>query len=114
MKTLLSISLLTFLFCACNNGAEKQPEQRSQKEEQGAVTNRIDSASLPADNRMIEADEPAIDEAQTDEPTPEPTAEKPSLQGEMPDTSRKQIMEHGAPDKTRNDSVKAAKTKGKF
>jgi hypothetical protein len=32
----------------------------------------------------------------------------------MPDTARRQIIEHGAPDKARNDSVKAAKTKGKF
>ena len=41
------------------------------------------------------------------------TPQKPELT-EMPDTAKRQIIEHGAPDKARNDSVKDAKTKGKF
>jgi len=41
------------------------------------------------------------------------TPQKPEAT-EMPDTAKRQIIEHGAPDKARNDSVKDAKTKGKF
>lgn len=33
---------------------------------------------------------------------------------EKPDNTENQVIEHGAPDQSRNDSVKAAKTKGKF
>lgn len=84
----------------CNSKADKPVEESAVHEPQVTV--------------VQEAEEPNIDGAATEEGGAQPTAEKPGLTGEMPDTSKKVIIEHGAPDKARNDSVKAAKTKGKF
>ncbi len=108
MKSLLSISLLSVLLSVCNG--DKQKEQQP---ENTTASERIDPANLPAENTHTEA-ELTTDGASDDETPAQPTAEKPGLEGEMPDTSKKVIIEHGAPDKARNDSVKAAKTKGKF
>lgn len=110
MKSLLSISLLSILLGAC--GAQK-PEEKKQDLSNSTASERIDPESLPEENEYSEA-ETTIDGASENENAAEPTAEKPALKGEMPDTSAKKVIEHGAPDKARNDSVKAAKTKGKF
>ncbi|MCF8276952.1 MAG: hypothetical protein K9J17_09470 [Flavobacteriales bacterium] len=110
MKSLLSISLLSVLLSVCNSKADKQTETET---EEAAVTTRIDSARLPSENVVMEAAEPAVDGA-IDQPESKPASTKPAYEGTMPDTSVKKIVEHGAPDKARNDSVKAAKTKGKF
>ena len=107
MKSLLSISLLSVLLSFCNTKEKKQEETNA------TASERIDPATMPSDNEHMEA-ETTMDGAKTDETAPSPTAEKPAYNGEMPDTSKKQVIEHGSPDKARNDSVKAAKTKGKF
>ncbi len=92
MKSLLSISLLSLLLNTCGTNAQKQDEAAITEETQ---TDTVSTAVEPQ--------------------TPQPeSATKPAMTSEMPDTSRRQIIEHGAPDKARNDSVKAAKTKGKF
>lgn len=83
----------------CNPKAEPQPEETAPATEQTEVR---------------QADTPVIDGATDSEQATKPTAEKPRLAGEMPDTARRQIIQHGAPDKARNDSIKASKTKGKF
>lgn len=46
-------------------------------------------------------------------PENEPERVKPEAT-ERPDSVRNQVIEHGAPDQSRNDSIKAAKTTGKF
>lgn len=110
MKSLLLISLLSVLLSVCNGNKQKEKEQDLNN---STASERIDPETLPEHNGYSEA-ETTKDGASADEKAPEPTAEKPALQGEMPDTSSKQIIEHGSPDQARNDSVKAAKTKGKF
>lgn len=107
MKTLLLISLLSILLSVCNS------KQKEQQPENTTASERIDPVEMPEENAHSEA-ELTVDGASDEETSPEPTAEKPALEGEMPDTSKKEIIEHGSPDKARNDSVKAAKTKGKF
>ena len=109
MKSLLSISLLSVLLSVCNS----KPETSSDESKEAPVPARIDETKLPEENAIIEAEEPAIDEA-VDEAESKAASTKPKLEGEMPDTSEKNVIEHGSPDKSRNDSVKAAKTKGKF
>lgn len=99
MKSLLLISLLSVLLSVCNNKAEKQPETEAAAQQEQTI--------------VKEAETPVLDGA-VDAPEEKPASEKPERTGEMPDTARRQIIEHGAPDKARNDSVKAAKTKGKF
>lgn len=104
MKSLLSISLLSVLLSMCNS---KSAEESSETPAEAAAPQQ----------EMVQqkADAPNIDGAVDEHaPGPAPAAEKPARQGAMPDTSVKKIIEHGAPDKARNDSVKAAKTKGKF
>jgi hypothetical protein len=108
MKTLLSISLLSIMLSVCNGNKQKE-----QQPENTTASERIDPIEIPAENTHSEA-ELTTDGASDNETSAEPTAEKPALEGEMPDTSKKEVIEHGAPDKARNDSVKAAKTKGKF
>ena len=87
--------------------------QREQQPENTTASERIDPAELPAENTHSEA-ELTTDGASENEAQAEPTANKPAMEGEMPDTTKNAVIEHGAPDKARNDSVKAAKTKGKF
>lgn len=104
MKSLLSISLLSVLLSVCNTkSAEESTETPAETPaaQQEMVQQKADAASI---------------DGATDEhaPGPSPAAEKPARQGAIPDTTVKKIIEHGAPDKARNDSVKAAKTKGKF
>lgn len=94
----------------CNSSAEKQAEQETQE---ATTEARIDSAQLPAENEIIATDEPAVDGA-VDEPENKPASTKPKVEGALPDTSVKKVIEHGAPDKAYNDSVKVSKTKGKF
>ncbi|MCB0755222.1 MAG: hypothetical protein H6602_04045 [Flavobacteriales bacterium] len=108
MKSLLSISLLSILLSVCNGNKQKE-----QQPENTAASERIDPETMPEQNEYSET-ETTMDGASADEKAAEPTAEKPGLQGEMPDTSKKQVIEHGSPDQARNDSVKAAKTKGKY
>ena len=95
----------------CNNSVDKKAE--NVEGEEVVETARIDSNKLPAQNEVITADEPAVDGA-VDEPENKPATTKPKVEGALPDTSVKKVIEHGAPDKAYNDSVKAAKTKGKF
>lgn len=94
----------------CNSSAEKQVELQT---DEPSTVARIDSTELLEENEIISADEPAVDGA-VDEPENKPESAKPKLDGVLPDTSVKKVVEHGAPDKAYNDSVKAAKTKGKF
>jgi hypothetical protein len=108
MKTLLSISLLSIMLSVCNGNKQKE-----QQPENTTASERIDPEAMPEENEFSET-ETTMDGASLNEESPKPTAEKPALEGEMPDTSKKEIIEHGSPDKTRNDSVKDAKTKGKF
>jgi hypothetical protein len=108
MKSLLSISLLSILLSFCNGNKQKE-----QQPENTTASERIDPETLPEENEYTEA-ETTMDGASANEESPEPTAEKPALEGEMPDTSKKEVIEHGSPDQARNDSIKAAKTKGKF
>lgn len=110
MKSLLSISLLSVLLSVCNSKSDKPA---TDKPEEAPVSTRIDETNVPEENEIISAEEPVLDEA-VDEAEEKSTSTKPKYEGEMPDTSEKKIIEHGAPDKARNDSVKAAKTKGKF
>lgn len=110
MKSLLSISLLSVLLSVCNSATEKQAESQT---EEPITETRIDSTQLPEENEIISADGPAVDGA-VDEPENKPESTKPKVEGVLPDTSVKKVVEHGAPDKAYNDSVKAAKTKGKF
>lgn len=100
MKSLLSISILSVVLSMCNQKAEKTPK----------------AETVPATEQTIvrKADAPVLDGATDEEKAAAPTAEKPRLKGAMPDTARRQVIQHGAPDKARNDSVKASKTKGKF
>lgn len=104
MKSLLSISLLSVLLSFCNSKSTKESSESP-----------ADAVAPQQEMVQQKADAPNID-GTTDEhqPGPAPSAEKPARQGAMPDTSVKKIIEHGAPDKARNDSIKAAKTKGKF
>lgn len=110
MKSLLSISLLSILLSVCNGNKSKEKKQDPSN---STASERIDPETLPEENEYSES-EATVDGASANETAPEPTAQKPTLKGEMPDTSRKQVIEHSSPDKARNDSVKAAKTKGKF
>jgi len=107
MKSLLLISTLSVLLSVCNG----KPDISATEEL--PVSTKIDASNVPEENAIISAEQPAIDEA-VDEAESKPASTKPKLDGEIPDTSVKKIIEHGAPDKARNDSVKAAKTKGKF
>jgi len=110
MKSLLLISTLSVLLSVCN----RKPDTTAAEETQELpVPAKIDASNLPEENAIISAEEPAIDEA-IDELESKPASTKPKYEGKMPDTTVKKIIEHGAPDKARNDSVKAAKTKGKF
>ena len=102
---------MSVLLSVCNSAADKKVEQP--EEEVIEETARIDSAKLPAENEIISAEEPAVDGA-VDKPENKPASTKPKVEGAMPDTTVKKVIEHGAPDKAYNDSVKAAKTKGKF
>ncbi len=108
MKSLLSISLLSILLSVCNGNKEKK-----QNLENTEASERIDPAKLPEENVIISEDEPAVD-GTIDSAESKPASTKPKYEDEMPDTSEKKVIEHGSPDKARNDSVKAAKTKGKF
>lgn len=110
MKSLLLISTLSVLLSVCNS---KPDTSTTEETEELPVSTKIDASNIPEENAIISAEEPAIDEA-IDELESKPTSTKPNYEGEMPDTSVRKIIEHGAPDKARNDSVKAAKTKGKF
>ncbi|MGB1316963.1 MAG: hypothetical protein ACPG5W_02085, partial [Flavobacteriales bacterium] len=102
MKSLLSISLLSVLLSVCNSSADKKAENI--EEEAVVETARIDSTKLPAENEIISEDEPAVDGA-VDEPENKPASTKPKVEGALPDTSVKKVIEHGAPDKAYNDSV---------
>lgn len=95
----------------CNSTADKKAEKL--EEETVVETARIDSTKLPAENEILSADEPAVD-GTVDTPENKPASTKPKVEGALPDTTIKKVIEHGAPDKAYNDSVKAAKTKGKF
>ena len=110
MKSLLLISTLSVLLSFCNS---KTDTSATDKTEELPVSTKIDATNLPEENAIISADEPVIDQA-VDEVESKPASIKPTYEGKMPDTTVKKIIEHGAPDKARNDSVKAAKTKGKF
>lgn len=102
MKSLLSISILSVLLSLCNT----KPAKESAETETPAATHETV-------NQKVDA--PSIDGANDQhEPGSAPSAEKPARQGAMPDTSVRKIIEHGSPDKARNDSIKAAKTKGKY
>jgi hypothetical protein len=102
MKSLLSISILSVLLSMCDT----KPAKESTETETPAATHETVKQKVDAPNV-----DGATDQHQ---PGPAPSTEKPARQGAMPDTSVRKIIEHGSPDKARNDSVKAAKTKGKF
>ena len=110
MKSLLSISLLSVLLSVCNS---KPDPAATEVPTETPVEAKIDASSLSEENVIIEAKEPAIDAA-VDEAESKPESIKPKYEGELPDPANDKVIEHGAPDKARNDSVKAAKTKGKF
>ncbi len=101
MKSLLLISL-SVLLSICNSKTDS------------TATEEAEGVPAPTEeNAIISAEEPTIDQA-VDEAESKPASTKPKYEGKMPDTTVKKIIEHGAPDKAHNDSVKAAKTKGKF
>ncbi len=110
MKSLLSISLLAILLSVCNS---KPDTTATEEPAETPVEAKVDASNTPEENAIISADEPVIDQA-VDEAESKPASTKPKLEGDLPDASETKIIEHGAPDKARNDSVKAAKTKGKF
>jgi len=95
MKSLLLISLMSVLLSMCGGTLTKEVEPTATKDV------------------IVEEETSETETATQEEPSSE-VIEKPAPTGEMPDTARRQIIEHGAPDKARNDSVKEAKTKGKF
>lgn len=103
MKSLLSISLLSIMLNMCGSKAPEQQPTEEPKAEIHSTTSETEAASHPVKDE-------AVDEPQQSTSS----ASKPAYKGEMPDTSRKQVIEHGSPDKARNDSIKASKTKGKF
>lgn len=111
MKSLLSISLLSVLLSVCNS--KPDTTATGSEADETPVPAKIDDSNIPEENAIIETEEPVIDEA-VDEAESKAASTKPEFEGEMPDTSHKQVIEHGSPDQARNDSVKAAKTKGKF
>jgi PBP1b-binding outer membrane lipoprotein LpoB len=92
MKSLLSISILSVMLSMCGGKKDGATEVKGGPDDATQTTGQESVA-------------PVTDETET--------PQKPELT-EMPDTAKRQIIEHGAPDKSRNDSVKAAKTKGKF
>lgn len=102
MKSLLSISILSVLLSLCNSKSAKESSESP-----------ADAVAPQQEMVQQKADAPSTDGA-TDVHAPASTAEKPARQGVMPDTSVRKVIEHGSPDKARNDSIKAAKTKGKF
>ena len=110
MKSLLSISLLAVLLSFCNSKTDPTATEETQEL---PVPAKIDASNLPEENAIIEAEEPAIDEA-VDEAEAKAPSTKPKHEGELPNPSETKVIEHGAPDQARNDSIKAAKTKGKF
>lgn len=103
MKSLLSISLLSVMLNMCNQKAPEQQPAEETKTEIGTSNSETEEASVPV-----------TDEAVDEQPQSSTSPSKPAYKGEMPDTSRKQVTQHGSPDKARNDSIKASKTKGKF
>ncbi|MCF8464106.1 MAG: hypothetical protein K9G41_04655 [Flavobacteriales bacterium] len=110
MKSLLLISTLSVLLSVCNS---KTDSTATEDQEEIPVEAKVDILNEQEENAIISAKEPAIDQA-VDEAESKPASTKPKYEGKMPDTTVKKIIEHGAPDKAYNDSVKAAKTKGKF
>jgi len=109
MKSLLLISL-SVLLSVCN----RRPDTSATEEtEELPVEAKIDATKATEENAIISAEEPTIDQA-VDEAESKPASTKPKYEGKMPDPSDTKVIEHGAPDKAHNDSVKAAKTKGKF
>ena len=92
MKSLLSISILSVMLSMCGGKKEGATEVKGGPgDATPTIEQEVDKSTTPA----------------------EETPQKPEVI-EMPDTAKRQIIEHGAPDKARNDSVKDAKTKGKF
>jgi hypothetical protein len=109
MKSLLLISL-SVLLSVCNS---KTDSTATEEQEGLPAPTRVDELNEQEENAIISAEEAVIDQA-VDEAESKPASTKPKYEGKMPDTTVKKIIEHGAPDKAYNDSVKAAKTKGKF
>ncbi len=109
MKSLLLISL-SVLLSICNS---KTDSTATEEAEGVPAPTEMDASRATEENAIISAEEPTIDQA-VDEAESKPASTKPKYEGKMPDTTVKKIIEHGAPDKAHNDSVKAAKTKGKF
>ena len=109
MKSLLLISL-SVLLSLCNS---KPDTSVTEETAETPVEAKIDASNTPEENAIISAEEPAIDQA-VDEAESKAASTKPTYEGKLPDPSETKVIEHGAPDKARNDSVKAAKTKGKF
>lgn len=110
MKSLLSISLLSILLSVCNS---KPDTSATEESAETPVEAKIDASNAPEENTIISDQDPAIDQA-VDEAEEKAASTKPKYEGALPDTSVKKVIEHGSPDKARNDSIKAAKTKGKF
>lgn len=110
MKSLLLISTLSVLLSVCNH--RPHPSATEEPQELPAAA-KVDATDTPEENAVISAEEPVIDKA-VDKAESKPASTKPKTEGKMPDPSDTKVIEHGAPDKARNDSVKAAKTKGKF
>jgi hypothetical protein len=110
MKSLLSISLISILLSVCNS---KPDTSATEETAETPVEAKIDASNTPEENAIISAEEPVIDQA-VDEAESKAASTKPKYEGELPNPSETKVIEHGAPDKARNDSVKAVKTKGKF
>ena len=109
MKSLLSISLLSILLSVCNS----KPDTSATEETAETPMEAEITAPTPEENTIISDEDPAIDQA-VDEAEEKAASSKPKHEGKLPDPSDTKVIEHGAPDKARNDSIKAAKTKGKF
>jgi hypothetical protein len=110
MKSLLLISTLSVLLSVCNS----KTDSTAMEEQEGLpAPTKVDELDKQEENAIISNEEPSIDQA-VDAAESKPASTKPKYEGKMPDTTVKKIIEHGAPDKAYNDSVKAAKTKGKF
>ncbi|MCF8459805.1 MAG: hypothetical protein K9G46_03710 [Flavobacteriales bacterium] len=109
MKSLLLISL-SVLLSVCNS---KTDSSATEEAEGVPAPTEVNASNVTEENAIISTEEPVIDQA-VDAAESKPASTKPKYEGKMPDTTVKKIIEHGAPDKAHNDSVKAAKTKGKF
>jgi hypothetical protein len=117
MRNLLFNSLLIILITACSNKAQS-PDVVPLAEPTDTLVELRGAPVLPGDTPLDVTNDGPVEPQVENENVNKASVEQKAAHGDgkKPEVPVKdpQVVEHGSPDKAKLDSLKAAKTKGKF